>query len=910
MLRRTTAPRPHLPFVAGVLAAVLAQAGQAALPMPPDPATLPVGTVVVWGNNWGGQTNVPPGLSGVVAIAAGDGHSLALKADGMVVAWGYNAYGQSTVPIAAQSGVVSIATGWSHNLALKNDGTVVAWGNNYLDKATVPAGLSGVVAISAGAVHSLVLKADGTIVAWGGDNYNRQSTVPLLAQSGVVTISAGDYNSLALKSDGTVVAWGEPYLSVPTGLSGVVGIAAGEAHRLALKADGTVVAWGHNNVWGVGTVPLGLSGVIAISAKNLHSLALKADGTVVAWGYNAYGQSTVPISLSGVLAISAGTYHSLALKGGGPPVAPTITTHPVNQTMVKGTSVTFSASANGTLTINYQWQFNGAPIAGATSATLTLNNVQPGNAGRYSVRVSNAVGSAVSRPATLAILADPGNGTPATPIVTPTAPSKDAAHDSLIVITHGWQPTELLFPDVRWIDDMATTIRQKLVGQGNWQVWSIDWKGLAYWWEPETPLQRATIIGNLFGRQVASQAWRHVHLIGHSAGSALIQEAAHRIKIASPTTTVHTTFLDPYVGILFQNRQRYGQDADWSDTYFARDISGPFTRAVPNSHSVDVTDLEPNPQPSRFGLHSWPYHFYMRTVTNGFATPQGDTSLGYGFPLSMEGGGWANRVNYPVGNTPVVLNGVLPITPPAGLPANTRLELNLTKLSEGGNEYAISTPATLQINGGLFQFQNGGTLTPQSVQNSVGSSTGRVAQSLVPASVPVLEPAWVSLGVAVTNLVNYVRFDASFMSVTGAQGLFSVYWGTNLLGALDERAADTGLQTYRFLLPESYTNGAYTLGFRLDAYTTTPSSLMLTNVMTGFLGITNPPALSVAPSATNGPAQVTLTGATGFYSILQSSTDLTNWTPIAALVNSNGVVQFTDPGSTNQARRYYRAVVP
>jgi hypothetical protein len=130
--------------------------------------------------------------------------------------------------------------------------------------------------------------------------------------------------------------------------------------------------------------------------------------------------------------------------------------------------------------------------------------------------------------------------------------------------------------------------------------------------------------------------------------------------------------------------------------------------------------------------------------------------------------------------------------------------------------------------------------------------------------------------VTATNLVNYVKFDAGFSSTTGAQGLFSVYWGTNLLGALDERTAGTGLQTYHFLLPDTYTDSQYTLGFRLDAYTTTPSSLTLKSVMTGFLGITNPPALSVALSAANGPAQITLTGATGFYSILQTSTNLTN----------------------------------
>ncbi|WP_407541942.1 hypothetical protein Q0M94_20935 (plasmid) [Deinococcus radiomollis] len=254
-------------------------------------------TVVAWGDNTSGQSTVPAGLSGVVAVSAGYRHSVALKSDGTVVAWGDNTSGQLNVP-AGLSGVVTVAGGGLHSVALKSDGTVVAWGDNISGQLNVPAGLSGVVTVSAGFMHSVALKSDGTVVAWG-DNGAGQTSVPA-GLSGVVAVSAGDLHSLALKSDGTVVAWGgngRGQLNVPAGLSGVVAVSAGGLHSLALKSDGTVVAWG-DNAYGQSTVPAGLSGVVAVAGGFYHSVASKSDGTVFAWGTNNYGQSTVPAGLN------------------------------------------------------------------------------------------------------------------------------------------------------------------------------------------------------------------------------------------------------------------------------------------------------------------------------------------------------------------------------------------------------------------------------------------------------------------------------------------------------------------------------------------------------------------------------------------------------------------------------------
>jgi hypothetical protein len=102
---------------------------------------------------------VPSGLSGVRAVAAGLFHSLALKRDGTVVAWGCTGanFGQCSVP-GGLSGVTAIS-GSYQSLALKRDGTVVAWGCSGANwgQCSVPPGLSGVTEIGEGAFHSLAL---------------------------------------------------------------------------------------------------------------------------------------------------------------------------------------------------------------------------------------------------------------------------------------------------------------------------------------------------------------------------------------------------------------------------------------------------------------------------------------------------------------------------------------------------------------------------------------------------------------------------------------------------------------------------------------------------------------------------------------------------------------------------------
>ena len=110
---------------------------------------------------------------------------------------------------------------------------------------------------------------------------------------------------------------------------------------------------------------------------------------------------------SGVFSVLASTPLSL----------PTITTQPVSQTVTEGGSVTFSVVATGNPPIiSYQWWKNTggfiAPVAGGTSATLTINSVMPADTGNYFVVVVNVVGGVTSTPAHLTV-----NGSSTPPVM-------------------------------------------------------------------------------------------------------------------------------------------------------------------------------------------------------------------------------------------------------------------------------------------------------------------------------------------------------------------------------------------------------------------------------------------------------------------------------------------------------------
>ncbi len=289
------------------------------------------------------------GLADATAIASGANHVLALRRDGSVAAWGYGGAGQlghgvethrelTPVVPAGLANVTAVAAGEFHSLALKADGSVWAWGLNtdgqcgtgstavarHLTPQQVP-GISAAIAIAAGGKHSLALLADGSVVAWGnnasgqlGNGTTTSSAAPVAVSglaAGVISLAAGGAHSLAIRADGTLAAWGDNTFgqlgdgttlnrNAPVTVTAlgnrVARIAAGANHTLALKSGGALYAWGANANSQLGdgatanrSAPFLVASrpnMVAIGAGAKHSGGINARGELFLWGDNYFGQ--------------------------------------------------------------------------------------------------------------------------------------------------------------------------------------------------------------------------------------------------------------------------------------------------------------------------------------------------------------------------------------------------------------------------------------------------------------------------------------------------------------------------------------------------------------------------------------------------------------------------------------------
>lgn len=277
-------------------------------------------------------------------VKSGDFHTLGIKTDGTLWAWGDNTYGQlgdgtttnrnTPTKIGSSADWQSIFPGDLCSFVIKTDGSLWAWGINVSgilgDGSTTDRHIPTRIGndynwkfVSNNAYNTLAQKNDNSIWAWGsngngtlGNGSTIDSFIPVQVGNETTwkSISAGALFSTGIKNDGTIWAWGSGYFgelgngilgnaNIPTQvgiLNDWASISASYHTILAKKIDGTLWGWGLNKYGELGDnttnrsnypKQIGTSSdwdIIGIGPGN--SYGIKTDGTLWTWGANTAGQ--------------------------------------------------------------------------------------------------------------------------------------------------------------------------------------------------------------------------------------------------------------------------------------------------------------------------------------------------------------------------------------------------------------------------------------------------------------------------------------------------------------------------------------------------------------------------------------------------------------------------------------------
>ena len=274
-------------------------------------------------------------------ISGGTSHTVAVRSDGTLWAWGLNSSGQlglddtinRNIPqrVGSDADWKYVSAGREHTTAIKEDGTIWTWGNNtngQLGDGTITQRSSPVRVgedndwkhVSAGSAHTIAIKDDGTLWAWGnntngqlgdGTITQRSSPVQVGEDNDWKYVSAGGSHTMALRTNDTLWAWGlnsSGQLGVDNTTNAPVqvgtltwnSVSAGENHTVAIRSDGSLWAWGNNGNGKLGdnssmnrTSPTRIGADLnwrSISAGVEHTMAIRTDGTLWAWGNNQWSQ--------------------------------------------------------------------------------------------------------------------------------------------------------------------------------------------------------------------------------------------------------------------------------------------------------------------------------------------------------------------------------------------------------------------------------------------------------------------------------------------------------------------------------------------------------------------------------------------------------------------------------------------
>ncbi len=280
-------------------------------------------------------------------------------------------------------------------------------------------------AVTAGANVTLSVVATGTApltYQWQRDGVNVSGgTAASLALTGVTTNQAGSY------------------LCIVTNLAGM---ATSVAATLSVSPAPIAPTITTQPVSQIVTAGSNVTFIVVVAGTSPFSYQWRLNGV------NISGATSATLNRTGVTSGQAGSYTCLVTNIAGSVtssaatltvnVPPSITTQPVNQSVSAGANVTLSVVASGTGPLAYQWQQNGANVAGGTGASLVLTSVTTNQAGSYVCIVTNVAGVATSGTATLNV-----NLAPVAPSITTQPVSQTVtagANLSFIVVAGGTSP--------------------------------------------------------------------------------------------------------------------------------------------------------------------------------------------------------------------------------------------------------------------------------------------------------------------------------------------------------------------------------------------------------------------------------------------------------------------------------------
>ena len=263
------------------------------------------GTLWAWGVNTGGilgnnctinrssPVSVAGGFTDWKQVSAGWCHSIGIRTNGTAWGWGDNGNGKlgddTTINRSSPVSVVGGFTDWcqvgagaAHSLGVKYDGTLWAWGCNVVGQlgdntstnrsspVSVVGGFTDWCQVSAGG-QSLGVRTNGTAWAWGcnvcgrlGDNTTIHRSSPISIVGGFTDwcqLSAGQEHSLGVRTNGTIWGWGDngqgrlgdntaiarsSPVSVVGGFTDWCQVSAGAYRSLGVRTNGTAWAWGRN----------------------------------------------------------------------------------------------------------------------------------------------------------------------------------------------------------------------------------------------------------------------------------------------------------------------------------------------------------------------------------------------------------------------------------------------------------------------------------------------------------------------------------------------------------------------------------------------------------------------------------------------------------------------------------------